>query len=93
MPFMPCTKSGKSGTKWGESGTCYTGPDAKGKATKQMQAIEASKRRRGMRTKKDIMEKKSKGYNMAYERKNGVIRKVQKDAIAPKGMKHPKGSI
>lgn len=43
MPVMSCTKDGQSGYKWGESGTCYVGPDAKKRAKEQGRAIEASK--------------------------------------------------
>lgn len=44
MPLMECQIDGQEGYKWGETGTCYIGPDAKEKATKQGQAIEISKR-------------------------------------------------
>jgi hypothetical protein len=43
MPLMQCTKDGQKGYKWGQSGTCYVGPDAKEKALEQGRAIEASK--------------------------------------------------
>lgn len=43
MPLMKCQKDGESGYKWGESGTCYVGQDAREKALKQGRAIEASK--------------------------------------------------
>lgn len=42
MPLKSCTVGGKSGWKWGDSGKCYTGPDAKAKATAQGQAAYAS---------------------------------------------------
>jgi len=42
MPNKPCKSKGKSGTKWGTSGKCYTGEDAEAKAIKQGQAIKAS---------------------------------------------------
>ncbi len=45
MPVMSCTADGKSGYKWGDSGKCYTGPNAKADALKQGRAIEASKAR------------------------------------------------
>lgn len=32
MPVKKCTKNGKSGHKYGSSGKCYTGKDAKRKA-------------------------------------------------------------
>ena len=40
MPLKRCSKDGKSGWKWGDSGHCYTGPDAKKKSIKQGLAIE-----------------------------------------------------
>jgi hypothetical protein len=40
MPLKKCSNDGKSGYKWGDSGNCYTGPDAKKKAIKQGVAIE-----------------------------------------------------
>lgn len=43
MPIMKCSKDGKSGYKYGETGTCYTGPGAMEKAKKQGRAIEANK--------------------------------------------------
>jgi len=43
MPLMRCTNNGVSGWKFGESGKCYTGPDAKKKAAKQGRAIEVNK--------------------------------------------------
>lgn len=46
MPLMKCTKNKKAGYKWGKSGTCYTGSNAKSKAKKQGRAIEASKSKR-----------------------------------------------
>lgn len=47
MPIKKCTKDGKSGFKYGDSGTCYTGPGARKKAAKQGQAIEISKHAKG----------------------------------------------
>ena len=47
MPIQPCTKDGKKGTKYGESGTCYTGKDQRRKAEAQKAAIRHSQRRRG----------------------------------------------
>lgn len=35
MPLKRCTNNGVSGWKYGDSGHCYTGPDAKKKAIKQ----------------------------------------------------------
>lgn len=46
MPLRPCQSGGKQGWKWGEEGTCYTGPDAKEKANTQGRAIEASKQKK-----------------------------------------------
>jgi hypothetical protein len=45
MPIKTCTKDGKSGFKYGDSGKCYTGKDAKAKAAKQARAIRASQAR------------------------------------------------
>lgn len=39
MPLTRCTKNGKKGWKWGESGKCYIGKNAKENAIKQMLAI------------------------------------------------------
>ena len=47
MPVQSCSKNGKSGFKYGNSGFCYTGPGAKEKAHKQGVAIELSKKRAG----------------------------------------------
>lgn len=44
MPVKRCTKGGKTGWKYGDDGKCYTGKDAKSKATKQGQAIKANQR-------------------------------------------------
>ena len=41
MPVKPCTKNGQSGFKYGDSGTCYTGKDAKKRAERQGRAIRA----------------------------------------------------
>lgn len=46
MPVQRCTKNGKSGWKWGQSGKCYTGKNAKSKAKEQGQAIKASQAER-----------------------------------------------
>jgi hypothetical protein len=43
MPLKRCTSGGKSGYKWGDSGKCYTGKDAKEKAMRQGRAVEMSK--------------------------------------------------
>lgn len=42
MPIQKCTSNGKSGQKYGQSGKCYTGSNAKSKAIKQMKAIKAN---------------------------------------------------
>lgn len=47
MPVKTCSKDGKSGYKYGDSGHCYTGPGAKRKAAKQGQAIEISRHKKG----------------------------------------------
>ena len=39
MPIKTCSADGKSGYKYGDSGHCYTGKDAKKKAIKQGLAI------------------------------------------------------
>jgi hypothetical protein len=39
MPIKPCSKNGKSGYKYGNSGKCYTGKGAKAKANGQRKAI------------------------------------------------------
>jgi len=46
MPVQRCSKNNKNGWKWGDSGKCFTGPNAKEKAKEQGRAIEASKARR-----------------------------------------------
>lgn len=40
MPLKTCTKDGKSGWQWGDSGACYTGKDGKKKALMQGYAID-----------------------------------------------------
>lgn len=47
MPIKRCTKDGKSGFKYGDSGHCYTGKGARAKAVKQAQAIKAGQARVG----------------------------------------------
>ena len=39
MPIKECQINGKSGWKWGNQGTCYTGPNGKKKAIAQAIAI------------------------------------------------------
>tara|TARA_B100000287_G_scaffold424549_2_gene469345 strand:+ start:1334 stop:1654 length:321 start_codon:yes stop_codon:yes gene_type:complete len=39
MPLKTCSEGGKTGLKWGDSGKCYTGSDAKSKALAQGEAI------------------------------------------------------
>jgi len=41
MPIQKCTKDGKEGYQYGGSGTCYTGENAKKRATRQGKAIKA----------------------------------------------------
>lgn len=41
MPLMKCTKNGESGWKFGESGKCYVGENAKEKALEQGRAIKS----------------------------------------------------
>ena len=42
MPIKKCSVDGKSGWKWGDSGHCYTGPDARKRAVAQYQAALAN---------------------------------------------------
>ena len=44
MPLKKCSENENSGWKWGDSGKCYTGKDAKKKAIKQGVAIEGPKK-------------------------------------------------
>jgi hypothetical protein len=46
MPKKPCSAKGKSGVKWGDEGTCYTGPGKKAKMDAQRKAIKASQARK-----------------------------------------------
>jgi len=41
MPIMRCQKDGKSGYKWGESGVCFTGSNARARATAVARAVHA----------------------------------------------------
>lgn len=41
MSIQSCTKDGKSGYQYGDGGTCYTGDNAKKRATRQGKAIKA----------------------------------------------------
>lgn len=41
MPIQKCTKNGQSGHQFGDSGTCYTGPNSKKRAARQGRAIKA----------------------------------------------------
>lgn len=43
MPLMKCTKDGKQGWRYGESGVCYTEKDGKMRAVKQGLAINNGK--------------------------------------------------
>lgn len=62
MPLKKCTKNGKLGWKWGDSGKCYTGKNAKEKAKEQGRAIEATK------SKASIFESFMKKINKILER-------------------------
>ena len=44
MPVKKCSKGGKAGHKYGDSGKCYTGKGSKGKAARQGRAIQANKK-------------------------------------------------
>jgi hypothetical protein len=39
---MPCNSNGKRGWRFGQRGTCYTGPGAKAKAARQGRAMRAA---------------------------------------------------
>ncbi|MBU0959379.1 MAG: hypothetical protein KKB31_05535 [Nanoarchaeota archaeon] len=45
MPIQKCRRKNKSGWRYGDSGKCYLGPNAKEKAKKQGRAISLSKAR------------------------------------------------
>ena len=38
MPIKSCTRNGKSGHRWGDHGTCYTGRGSRLKAARQAAA-------------------------------------------------------
>lgn len=42
MPVRRCQKDNNPGWQWGNSGACYTGPDAKQKASRQGRAARAA---------------------------------------------------
>ena len=42
MPLKECSVDGESGWRWGDAGTCYTGPQARQRALRQAAAIRAS---------------------------------------------------
>jgi hypothetical protein len=42
MPIKQCQVNGKNGWKYGDEGTCYTGPEGKRKAISQAIAIISS---------------------------------------------------
>lgn len=46
MPIIKCKSKKKKGYKFGTSGKCYTGKNAKKKAKRQGRAIKASQSRR-----------------------------------------------
>ena len=52
---MKCSKDGKSGWKFGESGHCYTGPDAKKKAVKQGAAIKSQSKGEHEKFKREVL--------------------------------------
>ncbi len=41
MPVQSCEIDGKSGYKWSDGGTCYTGENARKRASRQGKAIQA----------------------------------------------------
>lgn len=43
MPLKKCQTEGDPGWRWGDSGKCYVGEDAKQKALRQGRAIEIQK--------------------------------------------------
>ena len=53
MPVMKCQKNGKPGYKWGQSGVCFLGPNARARALAVGRAIAANKDR------SDTMERQS----------------------------------
>jgi hypothetical protein len=46
MPVKKCQSKGKTGWKYGDTGKCYTGKDAKKKAIKQGLAVAQSQGRK-----------------------------------------------
>ena len=60
MPIKQCQIGGKSGWKWGDEGTCYTGPDGKKRAIAQAIAIISS-------NPKDISEFDSNKVSVDYD--------------------------
>lgn len=46
MPIIVCQSNKKKGIKYGKSGKCYVGKNARQKAITQMKAIKASQSRR-----------------------------------------------
>lgn len=57
MPLMECIDNNQKGWKYGKDGFCYTGKDAKEKATRQGQAIELQKLKDSEKDKKWRIEK------------------------------------
>ena len=47
MPLKKCTQDGKSGWKFGDSGKCFLGKDAREKGRKQGVAIKISQQKKG----------------------------------------------
>lgn len=57
MPVKRCNLNGKPGWKWGDSGICYTGTEAKQKAERQGIAVLTSEAvKSGAKTKEEISE-------------------------------------
>ena len=69
MPLQKCTKDGKSGWKYGDSGTCYTGNGAREKARKQGVAIKISQQKHGKSNLIGQIEKYLSGRNIGVDRK------------------------
>jgi len=65
MPIQDCeTPEGEKGKQFGDTGKCYTGPDAEEKAAKQGRAIEWSKH---SKDKKPVKKKTKSTHEMIEE--------------------------
>lgn len=76
MPLMKCEKNGKSGWKYGESGSCYIGTNAKKEAVKQAVAIGKGKFPKDETTDeiKEIVEEMEKEYkNLSKKKKMDAL--------------------